>query len=544
MCRACNFVCVGCVLNRMLYFAQYTYISVMLCTFSAGKMKLYNLQYLYYDCYNLPRLKDAHRAGVDVDMLACVFGKLLMDLEMPVSELLDQAFKASDIELKPGLLLRENNDRYTSLSKEIDETLLEQSMSERTIYERNVDIQSDSKLDTLSERPGQGHDIEAGGASSSYVETEEHWESSISRVSLSRSLVSKNSSACSEGTQHMVLKEDEGLTTPLLATAAHSPGNGHPKHSEDLSIEVLATRVEDVLGVIQSDVKAVNVAEAVSPATTDDELLGLSRDSSAPETGTMSSWEDKFVLDNAQDNKIFEFEDALGLVRGDEEGAFVSSIPNQFEKESSMTSPLVPGDMASRTDLQESRLEDSSISTLLPSTCDDDPSFSSLLPTEVSRMEHLMKNGDLQGSELARQSRPLTPAVGDGMLQPLNIGGTLMSKKRGKRRGTGDVQTTATRNIAHTVADCEEQLFVAEAAVIDMQNMKSVQPAIDQDLNGSLHAVEDEKQRVTQEQLRTSSVNLSLLSPMMKQYVETKRQRPKVLLLSRVGDFYEVLGIF
>ncbi|KAG0608740.1 hypothetical protein M758_8G128500 [Ceratodon purpureus] len=79
-----------------------------------GKTKLYNLQYLYYDCYDLPRLKDAHRAGVDVDMLACVFGKLLMDLEMPVSELLDQAFKATDIELKPDLLLRENNDRYSS----------------------------------------------------------------------------------------------------------------------------------------------------------------------------------------------------------------------------------------------------------------------------------------------------------------------------------------------------------------------------------------------------------------------------------------------
>ncbi|KAL3686956.1 hypothetical protein R1sor_013265 [Riccia sorocarpa] len=40
--------------------------------------------------------------------------------------------------------------------------------------------------------------------------------------------------------------------------------------------------------------------------------------------------------------------------------------------------------------------------------------------------------------------------------------------------------------------------------------------------------------------LRTSTVDISLLSPMMRQYVETKRQRdPKFLLLSQVGDFYE-----
>ncbi|BBN06992.1 DNA polymerase III subunit epsilon [Marchantia polymorpha subsp. ruderalis] len=40
--------------------------------------------------------------------------------------------------------------------------------------------------------------------------------------------------------------------------------------------------------------------------------------------------------------------------------------------------------------------------------------------------------------------------------------------------------------------------------------------------------------------LLTSTVDVSLLSPMMKQYVETKRQRdPKFLLLSQVGDFYE-----
>ncbi|KAJ7545207.1 hypothetical protein O6H91_09G110700 [Diphasiastrum complanatum] len=39
--------------------------------------------------------------------------------------------------------------------------------------------------------------------------------------------------------------------------------------------------------------------------------------------------------------------------------------------------------------------------------------------------------------------------------------------------------------------------------------------------------------------LHTSSVDTSLLSPMMKQHVEMKRQRPEFMLLSRVGDFYE-----
>ncbi len=37
-------------------------------------------------------------------------------------------------------------------------------------------------------------------------------------------------------------------------------------------------------------------------------------------------------------------------------------------------------------------------------------------------------------------------------------------------------------------------------------------------------------------------MNLSLLTPMMRQYFETKAERPDVLLLMRVGDFYEAYG--
>lgn len=514
--------------------------------FFAGKTKFYNLQYLYYDCYNLPRLADAHRAGVDVDMLASVFGKLLMDLEMPVSELLDQAFKASDIEPKPDLFVRVTNDRYTSLFKETDETFLEQSMSELSIYEQNVDIQPDSNLDTLSERPGRGEDIrvEVEAASSLYVETQEHAESFTSKVSISRSLVTGISSTCSEDTQHMVSRKEEDLATPHSATSAHPTGDGPPEYSEDLPTEVVVLKSEDVLGVIPSDVKAVNGTEELSPASTVEENLGLSRDTSATETGIMSFWEDKFASDNAQDNELDEFEHALGLVRGHEEGmatgTFLSSNVNQVEG-SSMTSSLVPGDMAPLNDFRKLHQEESSISTFFSSKSSDDPSFNSQPPTEFSLMELSTKDGDLQNSESARQSRSIAPAAGDGMLQPLNIGGTLLGKKRGKRRGTGDVQTTATRNIAHAVADFEEQLFVAEAAVIDMHDMQPAQPAMDHESIGSLHTNGDDHQTVAQEKLRTSSVNLSFLSPMMKQYVETKRQRPKFLLLSRVGDFYEVL---
>lgn len=519
----------------------YPVVILNFLTSSAGKTKLYNLQYLYYDCYNLPRLKDAHRAGVDVDMLASVFGKLLMDLEMPVSELLDQAFKASDIELKRDLLIRERNDRYTSLSKEVDERLLEQSIAELIIHERDIDVEPNTKVEALSEGPNQRQDMEARGTSSLYVKTEEHWESSTSRVSVSSSSMSKDSSTWTEGTEQVVLEED-------FATASHL-GTENPKHFEELSTEGLNFFFKEAfIEGMQSDETAAYVTGALTSATIHEELLDLSRDTSALESGTTFSWEDKFVVDNTQDNELFEFEDALGLVRGNEEGlatsTFVPLIVDQVPVEASVTSSLVPDDMASLSGMQVSRefhREEPSTSSLSPGTYDDDGSFNSLLSTEVRSTEDCTKIEDLHGLESVLQSRPLSSAVGDGILHPLNIGGTLLSKKRGKRRGTGDVQTTATRNIAHTVADCEEQLSVAEAAVIDIENIKPVQPDIGLDLNGSSHTVEDEKQRGTQELLHTSSVNLSFLSPMMKQYVETKRQRPKFLLLSRVGDFYEVI---
>lgn len=73
---------------------------------------------------------------------------------------------------------------------------MEQSTSEFIICDRNVDMQLDSKLDTSSERSGQGKDLEAGGASSSDLETEELWESSANMMSLSSTLMTKNSSAC------------------------------------------------------------------------------------------------------------------------------------------------------------------------------------------------------------------------------------------------------------------------------------------------------------------------------------------------------------
>lgn len=86
-------------------------------------------------------------------------------------------------------------------------------------------------------------------------------------------------------------------------------GDGRPSNSGDFSNETMTSGVEDVvLGLIQSDVEAVNVTEGISPATT---VQGL-----------FCSWEDMFVLDNAEDNKVFEFEGALDLVLGAEEGMY------------------------------------------------------------------------------------------------------------------------------------------------------------------------------------------------------------------------------
>ncbi|XP_024402182.1 uncharacterized protein [Physcomitrium patens] len=511
-----------------------------------GKTKLYNLQFLYYDCYKLPRLEDAHRAGVDVDMLASVFGKLLMELEMPVSELLDQAFKASHIELKPDLLLRENNDRYTSLSKEVDETLLEQSMVDVIICERNVDPLPDSKVRTLLEPPDQGQDVEAICVSSEYVETEESWESTTGSITLNHSFMSKDSTAYSDGTRKIFLKKFEGFDTQTFTTAQLS-GDENPRYSEELSSGELDTRVEGVpIGDIQLDANRVHVAESLASATIDEKLLGLEKGTPALENGITSSWEDKYVLDDAQDNKTFEFEDALGLVLGNEEGLATStpepSSVNQVEEDATVTSSLVSGDeLPSKyfKSSRKSRTEECTIPTRSPSTCNDDPSFSNLHPADVNPIDDLIGNENLDGLEVAQQSKLSSPTVGDGGLQPLNIGGTLLSRKKGKRRGTGDVQTTATRNIAHTVGDCEEQLSAAVATVINELYTCDIQPVRGPDSNDSSHGVQDEKQRRAKEQLHSSSVNLSFLSPMMRQYVETKRQRPKFLLLSRVGDFYE-----
>jgi hypothetical protein len=38
------------------------------------------------------------------------------------------------------------------------------------------------------------------------------------------------------------------------------------------------------------------------------------------------------------------------------------------------------------------------------------------------------------------------------------------------------------------------------------------------------------------------TINFDTLSPMMRQYFQIKAERPDVLLLMRVGDFYEAYG--
>lgn len=50
--------------------------------------------------YNLPSVGTAHRAMADVNMLAQVLQKLMIDLEMGTSELLQQSFSADDVVLK------------------------------------------------------------------------------------------------------------------------------------------------------------------------------------------------------------------------------------------------------------------------------------------------------------------------------------------------------------------------------------------------------------------------------------------------------------
>ena len=542
---------------------------------SAGKIKLYNLNFLYYECYKLPRLKDAHRAGVDVDMLASVFGLMLIDLQLPVSKLLDQAFRAGDIELKPDLLLGISNDRYTAPAKEIDVALFEQSMVDPAeledsfvisakVFSKEADISisaistaiaghgSDENLVdfSLGDKIGistkshvHSHDIKAAAhVTTGNSQSDEFLESSSKGIVGRGNLMSEGAEAISQGVYQLEVKENiSEVFIPGLDPGEEILGTTLGSNCVKEVLEAAEEYVSHPRNQVNAKDDHISVGSLLD--SPDEERLGLRRGAAAID-GAVCPSESLFASVNLQENVSEEYEAALGLKLGNDETVagsrnLASSFGDAKDERSLSGSLSSPSGLSSQNcDMSRSFDEGGAVHL------EENPASNDVLvavrPLDKSSTD---STGRFYRLELADEVRPLSQA-GDGTLQPLNLGGTLLKKKKGKRRSTGDVQTTAIRNIAHTVADCEEQVPLAESAVLEIQDLNAVQPALDQEVNESQHAILGENHKREKEILHTSSVNMSLLSPMMKQYVETKRQRPKYLLLSRVGDFYEVCAFF
>ena len=610
-----------------------------------GTVGKHGLQFLYYDCYNLPQLKDAHRAGVDVDMLASVFGKLLTELEMPVTALLNQAFKAEDIFLKPDLLVREDNDRYTSLANEVNTALLEQPMVESAEFEQALGIELQLRLkegDSLRApispalanqsllRLNRGSEP-LTGTTLQLLEGNEGPEPLNSLKSFhapSEEVLGKATDggaeiggpedefveAFTETKDQFHPKKDEAFRRPIYLKSTRVPketflGLPEPKdflinessdalNSDKMSAAIIQPRLEDGQ-VIERPISKLNVP--------DEELLGVSIDRGVIHGAVAPSGEDNLVTEVSNCSHRDEYEDALGLVLGSSEAHGFEFSPTNIEKvgtvhtqlensgiiedgrsgvalrndnmeakgpRSSLSSSILIEEMTSMSRVNS---EEETISVVSLKLTDRDPMQSLETTLRKSGMEEVrLKTSDLSGfseikttatlytshrmtnkssqrditigvscSESSEPVRTLSHAAADGTLHPLNLGRTLLKNKKGKRRGTGDVQTPAVRGLAQIVADCEDQVSVAEASLLEIQDInyrdsEGTQTVLDGTNRDAQRAVFEEKTDGANTQLHTSWVNLSLLSPMMKQYVETKRQRPKFLLLSRVGDFYEV----
>lgn len=533
---------------------------------SAGKIKLYNLNFLYYECYKLPRLKDAHRAGVDVDMLASVFGLMLIDLQLPVSKLLDQAFRAGDIELKPDLLLGISNDRYTAPAKEIDVALFEQSMVDPAeiedsfvitakVFSKEADISTaiagqgfdenfvdfslGDKIGISTKSHVHSHDINAAAhVTTGNSQSDEFLESSSKGIVGRGNSMSEGAEAISQGVYQLEVKEN--------ISEAFIPGLDLGEEILGITlgtdcVKEVSEAAEEYVSHPRNQVNAMDDHISVGSLldSPDEERLGLIRGAAAID-GAVCPSEGLFASVTLQENVSEEYEAALGLKLGNDETVAGSrNLASSFgdaKDESSLSGSLSSPSGVSLQNCDISRSFDEGGAVHLEENPTSNDVHVAVRPLDKSSTDSTVR---LYRLELADEVRPLSQA-GDGTLQPLNLGGTLLKKKKGKRRSTGDVQTTAIRNIAHTVADCEEQVPLAESAVLEMQDLNAVQPALDQEVSESQHAILGENHKREEENLHTSSVNMSLLSPMMKQYVETKRQRPKYLLLSRVGDFYEV----
>lgn len=610
-----------------------------------GTVGKHGLQFLYYDCYNLPQLNDAHRAGVDVDMLASVFGKLLTELEMPVTALLNQAFKAEDIYLKPDLLVREDNDRYTSLANEVNTALLEQPMVESAEFEQALGIESQSCLKegdapispTLANerllRLNRGSES-LSGMTLQLLEGNEGPEplKSLKPFQTPHEEVIEKATdggaatggpedgfieAFTETKDQFHTKEDEAFNVPVSLKSSQVPkekfpGLPEPKdvsikeasdalNSDKMSAVIIPPPLEDGQ-VIERPISTFNVP--------DEELLGMSIDRGVIHGAVTPSGKDNLVTEVSNCSRGDEYENALGLVLGSSEAhgfefspthiKEVGIIQTQLENSGGVEGGAHSG-VALRNDNMEAKGPRSSLSSNILreeitsfSRVDSEKENRSAVSFKLTNRDPMLslettlrelgveevslETSDLSGlseeitmtatsytsygmtnkssqrdltigvscSESSEPVRALSHAAGDGALHPLNIGRTLLKNKKGKRRGTGDVQTPAVRGLAQIVADCEDQLSVAEASLLEIQDInygdsEATQIVLDGNNRDAQKAVFEEKTDGASEQLHTSSVNLSLLSPMMKQYVETKRQRPKFLLLSRVGDFYEVV---
>jgi hypothetical protein len=373
------------------------------------------LSHLYNNVYNLPPVKNVHRAAVDVNMLAYVFACVLRDLEMPAIKLLERAFTVKEIVLKPELIPPKQCPSLISIQPNESSLDLEPSAAG---FEHSLgakESQGNMYQKSAEEQLGISQ-----GRSGSDQDSSPSWEAQY--------LMDPSEVPC--------VKELEDSLGLVLGSSQDDVYAFHPTEVEVAAPKSQLQTWPDVPLEQQLSVPGDFAAEYPSE-------MGLS--------GIVVS-EDVEVLLKTSRNQATEIEGST----------CVEEIRTQTLASGSMRSQAgaVQDEELSKTEEGREGLQDGDflestkgIEVLLDTGGDESMVQSNMGRTASKRSRRkpqsmsLEKQKDLQNGDSPESSetiiRPPLHVVGDGILSPMTTGNTLTKKTRGKQRARGNVQTQA-----------------------------------------------------------------------------------------------------
>lgn len=383
---------------------------------TTGVVKNCTLSHLYNNVYNLPPVKNVHRAAVDVNMLAYVFACVLRDLEMPAIKLLERAFTVKEIVLKPELIPPKQCPSLISIQPIESSLDLEPSGGG---FEHSLGIAKESQGNMYQKSAEEQLGI-SQGRSGSDQDSSPSWED--------QNLMDPSEVPC--------VKELEDSLGLVLGSSQDDVYAFHPTEVEEVAPKSQLQTWTDVPLKQPLSVPGDFAAEYPSE-------MGLS--------GIVVS-EDVEVLLRTERNQAMEIEGSTCVEEIRTQTLASGSMRNQAGAvQDEELSKTVEG----REGLQDGDFLESTegIEVLLDAGGDESMVQSNMGRTASKRSRRkprsmsLEKQKDLQNGDSPESSetiiRPPLHVVGDGILSPRTTGSTSTKKTRGKQRARGNVQTRA-----------------------------------------------------------------------------------------------------